>query len=45
MITTIQLAPETRERLAGLKQSPREPYEELLNERLDLMPTGDDEGR
>jgi hypothetical protein len=44
MITTIQLAPETRERLAQLKQSPRETYDELLNKLLDLVPTGDDEG-
>ena len=44
MITTIQLAPETRERLAGLKQSPRETYDELLNKLLDLIPSGDDEG-
>jgi hypothetical protein len=44
MITTIQLTPETRERLAGLKQSPRETYDELLNKLLDLIPTGDDEG-
>jgi len=44
MITTIQLAPETRERLAQLKQSPRETYDELLNKLLDLVPMGDDEG-
>ncbi len=44
MITTIQLAPATRERLARLKQSPRETYDELLNKLLDLIPPGDDEG-
>jgi hypothetical protein len=44
MITTIQLAPETRERLSQLKQSPRETYDELLNKLLDLVPMGDDEG-
>jgi hypothetical protein len=44
MITTIQLAPATRDRLARLKQSPRETYDELLNKLLDLVPTGDDEG-
>ncbi len=44
MITTIQLAPETRDRLAELKQSPRETYDDLLNKLLDLIPTGDDEG-
>ncbi len=43
-ITTIQLAPETRERLARLKQSPRETYDELLHKLLDLVPTGDEEG-
>jgi hypothetical protein len=44
MITTIQLTPATRERLALLKQSPRETYDEILNKLLDLVPTGDDEG-
>ena len=44
MAATIQLAPETRERLARLKQSPRETYDELLNKVLDLVPTGDEEG-
>jgi len=41
MITTIQLAAATRERLALLKQSPRETYDEILNKLLDLVPTGD----
>ncbi|MCI4363717.1 MAG: hypothetical protein L3K13_05365 [Thermoplasmata archaeon] len=44
MITSIQLSPVTRERLAQLKQSPRETYDEILNKLLDLVPTGDDEG-
>jgi hypothetical protein len=44
MITTIQLTPATRERLALLKQSPRETYDEILNKLLDLVPIGDDEG-
>jgi hypothetical protein len=44
MITTIQLSPATRERLARLKQSPRETYDEILNKLLDLVPTGDEEG-
>jgi hypothetical protein len=44
MITTIQLSPETRERLAQLKQTRRETYDELLNKLLDLVPSGDDEG-
>jgi hypothetical protein len=45
VITTVQLAPETRARLAQLKESPRETYDEVLNKLLDLVPTGDDEGR
>ena len=44
MITTIQVTPETRERLAALKSSPRETYDELLNKLLALVPCGDDEG-
>jgi len=45
MITTIQVTPGTRERLAALKSSRRETYDELLNKLLALVPTGDDEGR
>jgi hypothetical protein len=44
MITTIQVTPATRERLAALKSSPRETYDELLNKLLTLIPRGDDEG-
>jgi len=44
MITTIQVTPATRERLAALKSSPRETYDELLNKLLTLIPQGDDEG-
>jgi hypothetical protein len=44
MITTIQVTPQTRERLALLKSSPRETYDELLNKLLTLIPRGDDEG-
>ncbi|MCI4339246.1 MAG: hypothetical protein L3J68_02815 [Thermoplasmata archaeon] len=44
MITTIQVTPTTRERLAALKSSPRETYDELLNKLLALVPQGDDEG-
>jgi hypothetical protein len=44
MITTIQVSPATRERLAALKSSPRESYDELLNKLLTLIPTGDEEG-
>jgi len=45
MITTVQLAPATRARLAALKASPRETYDEVLNKLLDLVPSGDAEGR
>jgi hypothetical protein len=44
MITTIQVSPTTRERLAALKSSPRETYDELLSKLLALVPRGDDEG-
>lgn len=44
MATTIQLDPKTRERLARLKLSPRETYDEVLNRLLALVPEGDDEG-
>jgi hypothetical protein len=44
MITTIQVSPATRQRLAALKSSPRESYDELLNKLLTLVPTGDEEG-
>ena len=45
MATTIQVSQETRERLARLKASPRETYDELLGKLLALIPEGDDEGR
>ena len=44
MITTIQLAQSTRQKLAALKASPRETYDELLNKLIALVPEGDDEG-
>ncbi len=44
MITTIQLSPSTRQRLAALKATPRETYDELLNKLIALVPEGDDEG-
>jgi len=44
MITTIQLSPSTRQKLAALKASPRETYDELLNKLVALVPEGDDEG-
>jgi len=44
MATTIQISPSTRERLAALKTSPRETYDELLNRLMSLVPPGDEEG-
>jgi len=44
MITTIQLSPSTRHKLAALKGGPRETYDELLNKLIALIPEGDDEG-
>jgi len=43
--TTIQIQEKTRERLAGIKTSNRETYDQLLNTLLDLIPSGDDEGK
>jgi len=44
MATTIQLSPATRQKLARLKSSSRETYDELLNKLLALIPEGDQEG-
>ena len=44
MITTIQLSSSTRQRLAALKATPRETYDELVNKLIALVPEGDDEG-
>ncbi|MEW5955597.1 MAG: hypothetical protein AB1626_03620 [Candidatus Micrarchaeota archaeon] len=44
MYTSIQINPNTRERLARLKAQ-RETYDELLNALLDLVPEGDEEGK
>ena len=44
-MTTIQVSEKTRERLARLKSSPRETYDELLGKLLTLIPEGDEEGR
>ncbi len=44
MITTIQLSSSTRQKLAALKTTPRETYDELLNRLIALVPEGDDEG-
>ncbi len=42
--TSIQIRPETRIRLAKLKSSPRETYDEIINKLLDLIPSRDEEG-
>ena len=42
--TSIQLLPATRMRLANLKSSERETYDEILNKLMMLVPKGDDEG-
>lgn len=42
--TSIQIDAQTRERLARLKSSSRETYDELLNKLLALVPEGDEEG-
>jgi hypothetical protein len=44
LMTTIQLSPQTRSRLAELKQNPRESYDAVLTKLLSLVPEGDDEG-
>ncbi|OGS47794.1 MAG: hypothetical protein A3K66_04880 [Euryarchaeota archaeon RBG_16_67_27] len=44
MATTIQLAPRTRDKLARLKSTQRETYDEVLNKLLALVPEGDEEG-
>ena len=44
-ITSIQIDRATRERLARLKSSSRETYDELLNKLLALVPEGDEEGK
>ena len=42
--TSIQIAPETRERLSKLKESSRQTYDEIINKLIQLIPSGDDEG-
>lgn len=44
MATTIQLSPKTRDKLARLKSTQRETYDEVLNKLLALVPEGDEEG-
>jgi len=43
--TSIQISPEIREKLAHLKSTPRETYDELLAKLLVLVPEGDNEGK
>jgi hypothetical protein len=45
VLTTIQLTSGTRARLAALKASPRETYDEVLDKLLRLVPQGDQEGK
>jgi hypothetical protein len=43
-MTTIQIRSSTREKLARLKASSRETYDELINKLIALVPEGDEEG-
>jgi predicted transcriptional regulator len=43
-VTTIQINAATRRKLARLKSSPRETYDDVLNRLLALVPAGDEEG-
>lgn len=42
--TSIQIDAKTRARLAKLKSSSRETYDDLLNKLMELVPQGDEEG-
>ena len=42
--TSIQISPETRDKIARLKGSSRETYDEVLGKLAELIPSGDDEG-
>jgi hypothetical protein len=42
--TTIQVSSTTREKLAKLKGSSRETYDDLINKLIALIPEGDEEG-
>lgn len=42
--TTIRIATGTRDRLAKLKSTPLETFDELLNRLVSLVPLADDEG-
>jgi len=43
-VTTIQINATTREKLAKLKSSSGETYDDLINKLLALVPEGDEEG-
>lgn len=43
--TTIQINVNTRKRINNLKDTLRQTYDEILNSLLDLVPSGDDEGK
>ena len=42
--TSIQILPETRTMLSGLKESTRETYDDLIRKLIGLVPKGDEEG-
>ena len=42
--TSIQIQPETRERLQRLKSYKRETYDEVLNKLISLVPEGEEQG-
>jgi hypothetical protein len=44
MASGIRMSAPTRKRLAALKRSPHETYDELVNKLVDLVPLGDEEG-
>ena len=43
--TSIQILPQTREKLSRLKSSQRETYDELIRKLIELVPERDDEGK
>lgn len=42
--TSIQISPKTKEKLASLKGSSRQTYDDVLSMLLELVPEGDEEG-
>ncbi|MBI3588210.1 hypothetical protein HY095_03375 [Candidatus Micrarchaeota archaeon] len=44
LYTSIQILPQTRQKLAQLKEGPRETYDNVLNKLVELVPARDDEG-